>query len=102
MACQSNNPTGAALAAGVPAVVVPFTMDQPFWASRVAGLGVGPTAIARKQLTEERLAHAISQAVADEAMQSRAAALGALIRAEDGVTTAAIYFGKLALKMGLA
>ncbi len=93
--------TGAAFAAGVPAIVVPFTMDQPFWASRVAALGVGPTPIARKQLTEERLAHAISQAVADEAMQSRAAALGELIRAEDGVAAAAVQFEKLALDMNL-
>ena len=34
--------TGAGLRAGVPAVVVPFAMDQGFWGSRVAALGVGP------------------------------------------------------------
>ncbi|HYO19445.1 MAG TPA: glycosyltransferase [Dermatophilaceae bacterium] len=47
--------TGAAFTAGVPAVVVPFAVDQPFWASRVAALGVGPTPIPRRRLTEQNL-----------------------------------------------
>ena len=43
--------TGAGLRAGVPSIVVPFTMDQPFWASRVHALGVGPKPIPRPKLT---------------------------------------------------
>ncbi len=46
--------TGAALQVGVPAVVVPFTMDQPFWGLRVAALGVGPQPIPRKRLTSRK------------------------------------------------
>lgn len=88
--------TGAALRAGVPAIVVPFTTDQPFWGSRVAALGVGPTPIPRKRLTRERLADAFRRTVADEAMRARAAALGAQIRAEDGVAEAVEHFGRLA------
>ena len=87
--------TGAALRAGVPAIVVPFTMDQPFWASRVAALGVGPAPIPRARLTEDRLADALRRAVADEAMRARAAALGVQIRAEDGVAQAVEHFGRL-------
>lgn len=88
--------TGAALRSGVPGLVVPFTMDQPFWGSRVAALGVGPAPIPRKRLTRERLADALRRTVADEGMRRRAADLGARIRAEDGVAEAVEHFGRLA------
>jgi UDP:flavonoid glycosyltransferase YjiC (YdhE family) len=88
--------TGASLRAGIPAVVVPFIMDQPFWASRVAALGAGPAPIPRRRLTVARLAGALRQAVADEATRSRASGLGASIRAEDGVAEAVGHFGRLA------
>jgi len=84
--------TGLGLRAGVPSVVVPFTMDQPFWGSRVAALGAGPAPIPRTRLTQERLAEALRQAVTDEAMRARAAELGALIRAEDGIAAAVAHF----------
>lgn len=88
--------TGTALRSGVPAIVVPFTMDQPFWASRVEALGTGPKPIARKRLTEERLADALRVATGDSEMRARAAALGAKLRAEDGVATAVAHFSRLA------
>ena len=77
--------TGADLRAGIPAVVVPFAVDQPFWGSRVAALGVGPTPVPRKVLTARKLADALRATVSDQAMKSRAAALGTKISAEDGV-----------------
>jgi len=77
--------TAAGLRAGVPSIVVPFFADQFFWGQRVAELGVGPAPIARKKLTADRLAHAIQQAVGDQALRERALALGTRIRAEDGV-----------------
>lgn len=80
--------TGAALRAGVPAQVVPYAMDQPFWGHLVADLGVGPAPVSRRRLTEEALARAFDQIVRDDAMAARAAALGEKIRAEDGVTEA--------------
>lgn len=80
--------TAAGLAAGVPSIVSPFFGDQPFWAQRVVALGVGPKPIPRKALSVERLAGAIRTAVTDAAMRQRAAALGAAIRAEDGVARA--------------
>ena len=76
--------TGASFRAGIPAVVVPFAMDQPFWGARVAALGAGPAPIARKRLTRDRLAEAIRSALAPT-VRRRAAELGARIRAEDGV-----------------
>lgn len=87
--------TAAGLRAGVPSILIPFMADQPFWARRVAELGVGPAPIPRQRLTAERLAEAISQAVSDAAMHRRAAELGAKIRAEDGVAQAVALIGQL-------
>ena len=80
--------TAAGLRAGVPSIVVPFHGDQPFWGRRVAELGVGPAPIPRTKLTVDSLAHAIQEAVSDQAMRARAADLGVRIRAEDGIANA--------------
>ncbi|MBL8162874.1 MAG: glycosyltransferase family 1 protein [Anaerolineae bacterium] len=80
--------TAAGLRAGVPSIITPFFADQPFWGQRVVDLGVGPQPIPRKVMTVERLAAALEQAVSDTSMRERAAALGAKIRAEDGIGAA--------------
>ena len=80
--------TGEGLRAGVPSLVLPFMMDQPFWGWRVSALGVGPEPIPQKKLTSERLAHAIHAAVTQPVMKKRAAQLGQAIRAEDGLGNA--------------
>ncbi len=79
--------TAAALRAGKPAVVVPFLGDQPFWGARLESIGVAPAPIPRNALTAPALARAIA-ATDDPAMRARAAELGALVRAEDGVGNA--------------
>ncbi len=78
--------TGAGLMAGVPNVVIPFTSDQPFWGHRVHSLGAGPKPIPAKKLTAQTLAKSIVTAVSDQDMRARAKAIGARIRAEDGVS----------------
>jgi UDP:flavonoid glycosyltransferase YjiC (YdhE family) len=80
--------TAAGLQAGIPTIIVPHFIDQPFWGQRVADLGAGPQPIPRRQLTAERLADAITMAVTDEKMRRRATELGEIIRAEDGVARA--------------
>ncbi|NPV68394.1 MAG: glycosyltransferase family 1 protein [Anaerolineae bacterium] len=80
--------TAAALRAGVPTVIVPFAADQAYWAGRVLALGVSPEPIPRRALTARKLAYAIRVAVEHAPMRQRAAALGARIRAEDGVARA--------------
>jgi sterol 3beta-glucosyltransferase len=81
--------TAAVVRAGVPAVVVPFHGDQPFWASRVRKLGVGPKGFSRRKLTARRLADAIELAVTNDSLRERAAELGRLVRAEQGAVRAA-------------
>ena len=80
--------TGAGLRAGIPNVVVPFIGDQPFWGERVRRLGAGPKPIPHSRLTVQRLASAIREAIHDQPMRERAAALGRALRAEQGVPRA--------------
>lgn len=87
--------TGAALSAGVPALVVPFAADQPFWGARVAALGAGPPPVPRRKLTTERLTNGLRRILDDGKMRARAAELGALIRQEDGVAEAVRHFDRL-------
>ena len=51
--------TAEGLRAGVPSVIVPFILDQPFWGARIKALGLGPDPIPQKKLTADRLANAI-------------------------------------------
>ncbi len=87
--------TAAGLRAGIPAVIIPFFGDQSFWGQRLAALGVGTAPIPRQQLTAQRLAAAIHNVMQDPAMRQRAAALGARIRAEDGIAGAIAIVQKL-------
>jgi sterol 3beta-glucosyltransferase len=80
--------TAAALSAGKANVTVPHFASQYFYGYLIADLGVGPEPIARRRLTSERLARAISAATQDRAMQERAGAVAAGINAEDGVKIA--------------
>ncbi len=80
--------TAAGLRAGKPTVIVPHIADQPFWGQRVYDLGVGPRPIPRHKLTADKLAWAITEAVTNAEMASKAARLGARIRAEQGLENA--------------
>jgi UDP:flavonoid glycosyltransferase YjiC (YdhE family) len=75
---------GAALRAGVPTFAVPVIIDQPFWAGRIAALGVGPPPIPFWRLSKERLAAAISAAVSDPGYRERAKTVSAAVNQEDG------------------
>ncbi|HYD16661.1 MAG TPA: glycosyltransferase [Candidatus Nanoarchaeia archaeon] len=77
----------SAAAAGVPSVVVPFTGDQPFWASRLQWAGVAPESVPYKHLTSGLLRKRIIEASSD-GMRQRAEVLGRLMREEKGVQTA--------------
>jgi UDP:flavonoid glycosyltransferase YjiC (YdhE family) len=76
--------TAAGLRAGLPSVVVPFFGDQFFWGRMLADAGASPEPIPIGELTSERLAEAFAACVRPE-MQTRSAALGARVCAQDGV-----------------
>ena len=78
--------TTTATRAGAPQVVVPQWADQPYWASRVADLGVGVAHDAAAPTTES-LSAALTTALAPEA-RARASAVAGTIRT-DGATVAA-------------
>lgn len=92
--------TGASLRAGKPTIIIPFRNDQPFWASQVARLHVGPAPIPQRQLTATRLADAIRQALEDDAMRERAARLGQRIQTEDGAGEAVQVIASSIKEMG--
>ena len=73
------------LRAGIPTVIIPFAFDQHFWGARIHASGLGPRPIPQKKLTANSLAQAIQTAVTDGDMRGRAAACGAVVRAENGV-----------------
>jgi sterol 3beta-glucosyltransferase len=79
--------TGAALRAGIPTAICPFLGDQPFWARRVAALGVGPASLDLRSMEATDIAETV-RAMDDPLMRERAARLGEAIRAEDGVAAA--------------
>ena len=78
----------AALRAGVPQIVVPFSADQPFWGDRVHRAGVGGRPLPRRQLRAETLAEAIALTADNAAIQATARQLGAMLRQENGVARA--------------
>ncbi|WP_329117432.1 glycosyltransferase [Streptomyces sp. NBC_01353] len=82
----SSGTTTTAARAGAPQVVIPQGADQPYWAGRVAELGIG-VAHDGPTPTVESLSAALSTALAPEA-GARAKAVADLIRT-DGATVAA-------------
>jgi UDP:flavonoid glycosyltransferase YjiC (YdhE family) len=80
--------TGYGLSAGVPNVVIPHFSDNHFWSRKVLALGVSPPPIPRKQLTAEKLAQALKEALENKPMKQMAAVVGQKIKAENGVQQA--------------
>jgi sterol 3beta-glucosyltransferase len=80
--------TAEGLRAGVPSVILPYMMDQPFWGQRVKALGVGPEPVLQKKLTSDSLAGAICAAVMQPEIKRRAVQLSEAICTEDGVANA--------------
>lgn len=86
--------TAEGVRAGVPSIIVPFVLDQPFWGARIKALGLGPDPIPQKQLTADKLAAAITRAVSDSAMRQRARVVGTAVQAEHGVDNALAFIKK--------
>jgi sterol 3beta-glucosyltransferase len=74
----------AGMRAGIPAVTVPVIADQPFWAARLAALGLAPPPIPSRQLSVDVLTAAIRDAVTRPSYRTRAEALSRRLASEDG------------------
>lgn len=81
--------TAAALRAGRPSVVVPFILDQFFWAERVHALHAAPPALSSERLGERRLTAALKDVTGNSGLRENARHLGQLVRSEGGVALAA-------------
>lgn len=77
--------TAQALRAGRPQVVLPFTMDQPFFGWRVHEIGVGAPPVPTPEASLARLRAALTSARTPSIVE-RAGHVGELVRAENGVT----------------
>ena len=75
--------SAAGIALGRPTVVVPFFGDQPFWGAMIARAGAGPPPIPFKQLTADKLAAALLEALKPATLE-KAKDLGASIAQENG------------------
>ncbi|MER7463184.1 glycosyltransferase [Streptomyces sp. NPDC097981] len=76
--------SAAALRAGVPAVTVPVTADQPFWAGRLAALGAATAPIPFRSLTVDGLADALDHVVNRQAYTRAATRAAQHMETEDG------------------
>ncbi|HET6745546.1 MAG TPA: glycosyltransferase [Candidatus Limnocylindria bacterium] len=77
----------AAVAAGVPSVVIPHVGDQPFWAMRLHRLGVAPEPLPLKEVGPDAVRDRILAALTDP-VPATAAEVGRRVAGEDGVRTA--------------
>mmetsp|Transcript_13539 Transcript_13539/g.33165 ORF Transcript_13539/g.33165 Transcript_13539/m.33165 type:complete len:636 (+) Transcript_13539:85-1992(+) len=86
--------TGAVLKAGTPSVVCPFVGEQRFWAAHLQELGVAHAAVPIEKLTPDALASAISSALADKSLSSRAKEVGGMLAKEDGTLSAVDFMSR--------
>jgi vancomycin aglycone glucosyltransferase len=81
--------TTTAARAGVPQILVPHVLDQYYWATRVADLGIGIPLRARRGLTVSSLAEALAALRDNEHVSARAGEMGERLRAALGKRDAA-------------
>ena len=80
----------AALKAGIPQQIIPFSVDQPFWAERLYKLGYGLKPLREKTLSSDDLANAFIQMNVHE-VQSKAKQISSEMQAENGNERLAEY-----------
>lgn len=73
---------------GVPSIPVPFTADQPFWATRLHRLGIAAAPLNPRRLSGDDIRKAMAQAMSDSIRQRTLAVAHQMAAEPDGVTTA--------------
>ncbi len=79
-----------ALRSGVPQLIIPFSVDQPFWASRLSRLGYALPPLWEDKLTQQDLAAAFSR-MEDREVLLKAQRIKETMQSENGVENAADY-----------
>lgn len=80
----------AAIKSGKPQLIIPFSVDQPFWANRLYQQGYALKPLTEGQVTTRALIQRFIQ-FEEEAIQSKAQALKAIIDQESGTETALAF-----------
>lgn len=83
-----------ALLSGVPQVIMPFNVDQPFWAKRLYRLGYALEPLREKTLTTSTLVERFNQFDLQTNID-RAKAIALKVKNENGVANAANYIEKI-------
>jgi sterol 3beta-glucosyltransferase len=86
--------TSASLHAGIPTITMPLAIDQFFWGERIQKLGVG-LSIPQRKLNAENLAQAITEALNNKEMGTKAKAISNALNKEDGIKSAVTQIRKL-------
>ena len=73
----------AALKSGIPQQIIPFSVDQPFWADRLYKLRYGLKPLKEKNLSTEDLVNSFKM-MNDFGIQTKAKQVGEKINAEKG------------------
>ncbi len=74
----------SAARAALPQVIVPFVLDQPFWAWQANKIGISPMVLDQRTITADSLADAIRRAGADP-IRTAARVLASRLKDEDGI-----------------
>eukprot|EP01126_Amoeba_proteus_P004449 TRINITY_DN11487_c0_g1_i6.p1 TRINITY_DN11487_c0_g1~~TRINITY_DN11487_c0_g1_i6.p1 ORF type:complete len:234 (-),score=40.84 TRINITY_DN11487_c0_g1_i6:33-734(-) len=74
--------TSAAIRAGIPIQIIPFLVDQPFWAARTVSLGVGLPPISCSSLTKDHVVNFLSELETNENLRINARALSKLVMSD--------------------
>ena len=82
--------------AGVPQLITPLLLDQPYWAYRVQVLGLGPARVKIAKVSEEELEEKMSDLVTNPDYKKNAAAVAEQIKSEKGIEKLCDYIESLA------
>ncbi|NLY42392.1 MAG: glycosyltransferase family 1 protein [Clostridiaceae bacterium] len=84
----------AALRAGKPQMIIPFSVDQTFWAKRLYRFGYGLKPMREKEVTEEALAKAFSD-MDDSKVIRRAEDIAVIINSENAIVDTVKYLTEI-------
>ena len=81
--------------AGVPQLITPLLLDQPYWAYRVQVLGLGPERVKIAKVSENELERKIADLVGNPDYKKNAATVSGQIKSENGIGNLCDYIERL-------